>query len=288
MPYEVFGQVPSGETVKNLLTEITPKIQDNLTDSVYRRCFECLDITSLNTTDSADSITKFTRKVVDFPKHYPGIGNVASVCVYPNFVETAGLEIGNSYIPIASVAGGFPTSQTFLEVKMLEAAMAVEQGADEIDTVINLGEIMAGEYDVAGSEIALLRGEIGDGVSLKVILESGLLKNVGEVYKASVTAMRAGADFIKTSTGKSPVGATPEAAVCMCLAIKDFYKKTGTKVGFKASGGIRSAEEAATYYTIVENILGEEWLNPLLFRIGAAALANELLAAITGNEDKYF
>lgn len=286
--YAIFGKAPSNAAVKELLAEITPKIPANLTEAVYRRCFECLDITSLDTADSAESIAKFTRKVVELPKHYPGIGGVASICVYPNFVETVGLEIGNSEISIASVAGGFPSSQTFLEVKMLETAMAVEQGADEVDTVMNVGEIISGEYEVAGSEIALLRAEIGEGVTLKMILESGLLGEAELIYKASMTALGAGADFIKTSTGKSAVGATPEAAIIMCLAIKEFHRRTGSKAGFKAAGGIRTAGEAATYYTIVENILGSEWLNPALFRIGAASLANELLGAITDREERYF
>lgn len=286
--YEIFGEGPSIQTVKELLGGIVPKAAGNMNASIYRKCFNCLDITSLNTTDSVESITEFTTKVINLDKAYPEAGGVAAVCIYPNFVETAGLAIGNSDIAIASVAGGFPSSQTFIEVKILETAMAVEQGADEIDMVINVGEIMAGRYDTAGSEITLIREELGDDIILKVILESGIYKDTKILYKAAMTAMASGADFIKTSTGRSGTGATPEAAAVMCLAIKAFYEKTGKKIGLKASGGIHTAKEAVEYYTIVENILGEEWLTPALFRIGAAFLANDLLGAITGRSETYF
>lgn len=286
--YEIFGEGPSVQTVKELLDRITPKAAGNMNASIYRKCFNCLDITSLNTTDTVESITDFTTKVINLDKVYPEAGGVAAVCIYPNFVETVGLAIGNADIAIASVAGGFPSSQTFIEVKILETAMAVEQGADEIDMVINVGEIMAGRYDTAGSEIALIREELGDDIVLKVILESGIYKDTKILYKAAMIAMASGADFIKTSTGRSGTGATPEAAAVMCLAIKAFYKKTGKKIGFKASGGIHTAKEAVEYFTIVENILGKEWLTPALFRIGAAFLANDLLGAITGRNETYF
>jgi deoxyribose-phosphate aldolase len=188
---------------------------------------------------------------------------------------------------ITSVAGGFPSSQTFLEVKMLEVAMAIENGADEVDVVLNVGKILSEAYDEAANEIEVLREEAEE-ATLKVIIESGALATCDNIYKASLLAMAAGADFIKTSTGKIDVAATPEAAVVMCHAIRAYYEKTGRKVGFKAAGGIRSAADAVLYYIIVEQTLGAEWLTPDLFRIGASALANNILSAIEGKEIKYF
>ena len=216
------------------------------------------------------------------------IENVASVCVYPVFVETAVLVIADSGMTITSVAGGFPSSQTYLEVKMLETAMAVENGADEIDVVISLGEMLSGEYDLMGNEIETLRNEVGDDVVLKVILESGVLARPELIHRAAVIAMEAGADFIKTSTGKAAVSATPEAAVVMCMAIREFAERTGRRVGFKAAGGISTPQDAVLYYTIVERILGPQWLTPALFRIGASSLAGNLLNAIVGREENYF
>ena len=255
---------------------------------MYKRCFGCIDLTSLGATDSRRSIGEFTRKAIELPRHFPQAGSVASICVYPVFVETVGLAAGDSKMAITSVSGGFPSSQTYLEVKMLETAMAIENGADEIDIVISIGEMLDGEYDLAGNEIETLRAEIGDDAILKVILESGTLSDPELIHKAATIAMEAGADFIKTSTGKNGIAATPEAAVAMCLAISQFAKKTGRKVGFKAAGGISTAESAALYYSIVEEILGEEWLTPERFRIGASSLANNLLSEIEGREIKYF
>ena len=227
------------------------------------------------------------RRAAEFEMDYPHLQNVASICVYPPFVETVGLNIDGTPLRITSVAGGFPSSQTFLEVKMLEVAMAIENGADEVDIVVNVGKILTGAYDEAANEIEVLREE-SDGATLKVILETGALKSPEMIYNASLLAMAAGADFIKTSTGKIDVSATPEAAVVMCKAIKEYHDKTGRKVGFKAAGGVRTAEDAALYYTIVKEILGEEWLTTELFRIGASSAANNILSAIEGKEIKYF
>ena len=227
------------------------------------------------------------RRAAEFEMDCPHLQNVASICVYPPFVETVGLNIDGTPLRITSVAGGFPSSQTFLEVKMLEVAMAIENGADEVDIVVNVGKILSGAYDEAANEIEVLREE-SDGATLKVILETGALKSPEMIYNASLLAMAAGADFIKTSTGKIDVSATPEAAVVMCKAIKEYHDKTGRKVGFKAAGGVRTAEDAALYYTIVKEILGEEWLTTDLFRIGASSAANNILSAIEGKEIKYF
>lgn len=283
-----FGPAPTADEVSALLEKIGPQARRNCRTEVYKRCFGCIDLTSLGATDSRRSIGEFTRKAIELPRHFPQAGSVASICVYPVFVETVGLAAGDSKMAITSVSGGFPSSQTYLEVKMLETAMAIENGADEVDIVISIGEMLDGEYDLAGNEIETLRAEIGDDAILKVILESGTLSDPELIHKAATIAMEAGADFIKTSTGKNGIAATPEAAVAMCLAISQFAKKTGRKVGFKAAGGISTAESAALYYSIVEEILGEEWLTPERFRIGASSLANNLLSEIEGREIKYF
>lgn len=283
-----FGPAPTADEVSALLEKIGPQARRNCRTEVYKRCFGCIDLTSLGATDSRRSIGEFTRKAIELSRHFPEAGSVASICVYPVFVETVGLAAGDSKMAITSVSGGFPSSQTYLEVKMLETAMAIENGADEIDIVISIGEMLDGEYDLAGNEIETLRAEIGDDAILKVILESGTLSDRELIHKAATIAMEAGADFIKTSTGKNGIAATPEAAVPMCLAIRQFAEKTGRKVGFKAAGGISTAESAALYYSIVEEILGEEWLTPERFRIGASSLANNLLSEIEGREIKYF
>ncbi len=259
----------------------------NCNTEVYKLCFSCLDLTSLNSTDTVGRIQAFAAKAAEQRTHFPGVPDVASVCVYPNFVETVGIALGESPIAITSVAGCFPASQSFLEVKMLEVAMAAENGANEIDIVLNLGEFLAGGDNEAANEIEVLRAEIPDAV-LKVIIESGALKEPALIRRASLLAMLAGADFVKTSTGKMPVAATPEAAVTMCMAIKDFYDKTGTMVGFKAAGGVATPGDTALYYTIVQQILGPDWLTPEWFRIGASSAANNLISAIEGREVKYY
>ena len=254
---------------------------------MYKFCYSAIDLTTLSSCDSEQSVATFARRAAEFTLDYPHLPNVASICIYPPFVETVGLEIDATPLRITSVAGGFPSSQTFLEVKMLEVAMAIENGADEVDVVLNVGKMLSGALDEAANEIEVLREE-SEGATLKVILETGALCTPELIRQASLLAMHAGADFIKTSTGKITVAATPEAAVVMCHAIKDYYAKSGHKVGFKAAGGIRTAEDAVLYYTIVKEILGEEWLTTDLFRIGASSLANNLLSAIEGKEIQYY
>lgn len=276
------------ETVESLVREAKEKACGNFNSEVYKACYGCIDLTSLNVTDNVRKIEEFTRKVVEFGTKFPDMPNVASVCVYPNFIDTVGLAAGDSGLKITGVTGGFPASQTYLEVKMLETSMAVETGADEVDMVMNVGQMLAGDYEPMANEIELIKEEVGPEIVLKIIIESGALEDYGTIRRASLLAMMAGADFIKTSTGKIPVAATPEAAVVMCGAIKDYYAGTGRKVGFKAAGGIRTAEDAALYYTIVEMILGKEWLCPGLFRIGASSAANNIIGAITGKEITYY
>ena len=282
-----YDAAPTVEQVAQEVENLKAAAAANNTAEVYKFCFSAIDLTTLSPCDSEESVAAFARRAAEFALDYPEIPNVASICVYPPFVETVGLEIDATPLRITSVAGGFPSSQTFLEVKMLEVAMAVENGADEVDIVLNVGKMLSGSLDEAANEVEVLREE-SDGATLKVILETGALRTPELIRQASLLAMQAGADFIKTSTGKIDVAATPETAVVMCHAIKDYYAKSGRLVGFKAAGGIRTAEEAALYYTIVKEILGEEWLTPELFRIGASSLANNLLSAIEGEEIKYF
>ncbi len=243
----------------------------NYTESVYEFCRSVLDLTTLAVTDSEESVRALARKAIEMASHREreGGGHVASICVYPSFVETVGVVIDGTDMRITSVVGGFPASQTFLEVKVLETAMAIEHGADEVDVVMNVGKFLDGRYDEVRAELEVLRAET-TGVVLKVILETGVLKSPEQIRLAAMIAMESGADFIKTSTGKVDTNTTPEAAVVMCLAIREYHEKTGRKVGFKAAGGIRTPEDAALYYTIVQEILGSEWLTPQLFRIGAS------------------
>ncbi len=282
-----YAPAPTVGQVNAEVEKMRQLAQKNYNTDVYKFCYSSIDLTTLSCNDSVESVTKFATKAAEFYQAYPDVPNVASICVYPPFVETVGLAVDGTPMRITNVAGGFPSSQTFMEVKMLEVAMAVENGADEVDMVINVGKILSGAYDEAAAEIEVIRGEAED-ATLKVILETGALNEPHIIRSASLVAMAAGADFIKTSTGKIEVSATAEAAVVMCEAIRDYYDVTGCKVGFKAAGGIRSAEDAALYYTIVKEILGEEWLTPELFRIGASSLANNLLSAIEGKEVKYF
>ena len=282
-----YAPAPTVEEVAEKVAAARAAAKANETIDVYKVCYSTIDLTTLACTDSVESVTRFARRAAEFYIDYPHIPNVASICVYPPFVETVGLAVDGTPMRITSVSGGFPASQTFLEVKVLETAMAIENGADEIDIVINVGELLEGRLDEMASEIEVLREEASD-VVLKVIIESGALKTPELIRKASLLSMMAGTDFVKTSTGKIDVAATPEAAVVMCEAIRDYYEKTGRKVGFKAAGGVRTAEDAALYYTIVEQTLGKEWLSPELFRIGASSVANNLISAIEGKEIKYF
>lgn len=283
-----YGPAMNEQEVADFVAECRKKSVRNQNAEVYKLCYSTIDLTTLTEKDSVESVGKFVKKAVDFNTHYPNIPNVASICVFPLFVDVVGLGVEGTDIGVTSVAAGFPASQTFVEVKMLEVSMAVENGADEIDVVINVGQMLEGDYEPMTNEIAMLREEAGEDTVFKVIIESGALQTPELIRKASLLSMFAGADFVKTSTGKIPVAATPEAAVVMCTAIKDYYLKTGRKVGFKAAGGIRSAEEAALFYTIVEEILGKEWCTPALWRIGASSLANGLISAIEGKEVKYF
>lgn len=266
---------------------IEKKLDENDTIEVKKQLLHCIDITTLKCTDTEESVMKFTEKVNEFVDKYPDLENVSAICVYPNMAEIVHNTLEADNVKIACVSGGFPSSQTFMEVKVAETAMAIHTGAEEIDIVMPVGKFLCGDYEGMCDEIGELKNVCGE-KTLKVILETGVLRTASNIKKAAILAMYSGADFIKTSTGKEAISATPEAALVMCEAIKEYYKETGRKVGFKAAGGIDSVKKALAYYTIVKEVLGEEWLNNGLFRIGASRLANQLLADITNEENKFF
>jgi hypothetical protein len=266
---------------------IEKKVPENNTEEVKKFLFNCIDLTTLNTTDSDESVMRFTEKVNRFDDEFPDLKNVAAICVYPNFAQVVKDTLEVEGINIACVSGGFPSSQTFTEVKIAETAMALADGADEIDIVIPVGAFLSGDYETMCEEIMELK-ETCKEHHLKVILETGALKTASNIKKASILSMYSGADFIKTSTGKQQPAATPEAAYVMCQAIKEYYEQTGNKVGFKPAGGINTVNDALIYYTIVKEVLGKEWLSNELFRLGTSRLANLLLSEIKGKELKFF
>lgn len=266
---------------------IDKKVPENNTEEVKKFLFNCIDLTTLNTTDSDESVMRFTEKVNQFDNEFPDLKNVAAICVYPNFAQVVKDTLEVEGVNIACVSGGFPSSQTFTEIKIAETAMAVADGADEIDIVIPVGAFLNGDYETMCEEIMELK-ETCKEHHLKVILETGALKTASNIKKASILSMYSGADFIKTSTGKQQPAATPEAAYVMCQAIKEYHEQTGNKIGFKPAGGINSVNDALIYYTIVKEILGEEWLSNKLFRLETSRLANLLLSEIKGEELKFF
>lgn len=266
---------------------IEKKVPENNTEDVKKFLFNCIDLTTLNTTDSDESVMRFTEKVNKFDDEFPDLENVAAICVYPNFAAIVKNTLEVDGVNIACVSGGFPSSQTFIEVKVAETALAIADGADEIDIVISVGAFLSGDYETMCDEIQELKAACKEH-HLKVILETGALKSAANIKKASILSMYSGADFIKTSTGKQQPAATPEAAYVMCEAIREYYQKTGNKIGFKPAGGINTVNDAIVYYTIVKELLGEEWLNNQLFRLGTSRLANLLLSDIKGEEIKFF
>ena len=256
---------------------IAEKSEENNSVEVIREIYSCIDLTTLNTTDTREDIWQFTDKVNKFEGSNPLMKNVAAICVFPNLVKTV-KESLTADVKIASVCAGFPSSQTFIEVKIAETALAIADGADEIDIVLNLGLFLNDDIEELCEEIDEIK-EACHGAKLKVILETGALETVEKINNASVLALYSGADFLKTSTGKVYSGASLEAAYVMCVAIKDYYKKTGIKKGIKISGGVSTVQDAINYYTIVKETLGKEWCNQELFRIGTSRLANTLLEA---------
>ena len=272
------------EAVQKIIAE---KVHENDTADVKKFLFGSIELTTLKTTDSDVSVMAFTEKVNQFDQQYPDIPHVATICVYPCFAEVAKDTLEVEGVNIACVSGSFPSSQALLEVKTIETALAIKDGADEIDMVMPVGKFLQGDYEGVSDEIQEMKAVCGDH-ALKVILETGDLVTASNIKKASILAMYAGADYIKTSTGKEKISATPEAAYVMCQAIKEYYDETGIQIGFKPAGGINTVMDAITYYTIVKEVLGEKWLTNKWLRLGTSRLANLLLSEIEGSEVKFF
>lgn len=275
--------------VKAAMTKlIAEKVPENDTLDVKKFLFGSIELTTLKTTDSDESVMAFTERVNQFDAQYPDLPHVATICVYPCFARTVSETLEVEGVELACVSGSFPSSQALIEVKVAETALAVKDGATEIDIVMPVGKFLAGDYDTVCEEISELKNVCGENVAMKVILETGDLVTSSNIKKASVLSMYAGADYIKTSTGKEKISATPEAAYVMCQAIKEYYDETGIQIGFKPAGGINTVTDALTYYTIVKEVLGEKWLTNKWLRLGTSRLANLLLSEIEGQEVKFF
>lgn len=272
------------EAVKKIIAE---RVLENDTPEVKKFLMGSMELTTLKTTDSDVSVMAFTERVNQFENAYPDLPHVATICVYPCFAEVVKDTLEVEGVEIACVSGSFPSSQALLEVKVAETALAIKDGATEIDIVMSVGKFLSGDYETVCDEISELKQVCGD-KKMKVILETGCLKTAENIKKASLLAMYAGADYIKTSTGKESPAATPEAAYVMCQAIKEYYEETGIQIGFKPAGGLNTVMDAIIYYTIVKEVLGEKWLTNQWLRLGTSRLANLLLSEVTGEETKFF
>lgn len=267
---------------------IAEKVPENDTMDVKRFLFGSIELTTLKTTDSDTSVLAFTERVNDFDNEYPDLPHVATICVYPCFAKTVSESLEVDGVEIACVSGSFPSSQARIEVKVAETSLAVADGATEIDIVMPVGKFLSGDYEGVCEDISELKAACGENVPMKVILETGAIKTASNIKKASILSMYAGADYIKTSTGKLEPAATPEAAYVMCQAIKEYYDETGIQIGFKPAGGINTVMDAIIYYTIVKEVLGEKWLTNKWLRLGTSRLANMLLSELKGEQIKFF
>ena len=275
------------EIAKKVAQIIAEKVPENDTLEVKKFLLGSVELTTLKTTDSEESVLKFTERVNDFDNTYPDLPHVATICVYPCFASIVSQSLEVEGVEVACVSGSFPSSQACIEVKTVETALAVRDGATEIDIVMSVGKFLSGDYETVCDEISELKAVCGE-KKMKVILETGLLGSAENIKKASILAMYAGADYIKTSTGKEKPAATPEAAYVMCQAIKEYYDKTGIQIGFKPAGGLNTVHDAIVYYTIVKEVLGEKWLTNQYLRLGTSRLANLLLSEVVGEEVKLF
>lgn len=278
---------PSESEISRGLKKVASQIPSDPGKHLLMKILNSIDLTSLNASDYKSNIIRLTGTVNSFQGRFSNIPNVAAICVYPNFVPVVKEKLTAKSVKIAAVAGSFPTSQTFRIIKVAECKLAVDAGADEIDIVIPLGAFLGNDYAYVAEEIQEIKEAVGER-QLKVIVESGLLGSAEQIFRASMIAMDAGADFIKTSTGKFNISATPEAAYVMCRAISDFYSETGIKVGFKAAGGISTVADSLLYFHIMDECLGAEWQDNKYFRIGASRLANNILSEIAGERHEYF
>lgn len=278
----------SDEEVRDAVRKIiAEKVHENDNLEVKKFLMGSVELTTLKTTDSEDSVLAFTERVNQFDEQYPELPHVATICVYPCFAKTVSETLEVDGVEIACVSGSFPSSQALIEVKVAETALAIKDGATEIDIVMPVGKFLSGNYEEVADEISELKNVCGE-KKMKVILETGCLKTAANIKKASILSMYAGADYIKTSTGKLEPAATPEAAYVMCQAIKEYYDKTGIQIGFKPAGGLNTVMDAITMYTIVKEVLGEKWLTNQWFRMGTSRLANLLLNEVVGHETKFF
>ena len=273
------------EAVKKIIAE---KVHENDTPEVKKFLMGSVELTTLKTTDSETSVLAFTEKVNQFEEAYPTLPHVATICVYPKFAKVVSETLEVEGVEVACVSGSFPSSQSLIEVKTIETQLAVKDGATEIDIVMNVGAFLDGDYETVADEVQQQKEACGEDVAMKVILETGCLKTAKNIKTASLISMYAGADYIKTSTGKLEPAATPEAAYVMCQAIKEYYDETGIQIGFKPAGGLNSVMDALIYYTIVKEVLGEKWLTNQWFRMGTSRLANMLLSEVVGEEVKFF
>ena len=273
--------------VASEVAKIVEKAPQYASPEVYKFLLNSIDLPTLSTEDSERSVAKFTNRVNDFDAEYPQYGHVAAICVYSNFAEVVKDHLDVEGVDVCVVAGCFPSSQTFTAVKVADVALAVASGAQEVDVVLNIGMFLDENYEELCDELIELKNTAKD-AKLKVILETGCLKTAAAIKRASILSMYCDADFIKTSTGKIYKGASLVAAYVMCQCIKEYYEKTGRKVGFKAAGGVRTTEDALNYYAVVKEVLGDEWLNQDLFRLGASSLANAVLSSLEGKEVKFF
>ena len=272
------------DAVRKIIAE---KVHENDNLEVKKFLMGSVELTTLKTTDSEDSVLAFTERVNQFDEQYPELPHVATICVYPCFAKTVSETLEVDGVEIACVSGSFPSSQALIEVKVAETALAIKDGATEIDIVMPVGKFLSGNYEEVADEISELKNVCGE-KKMKVILETGCLKTAANIKKASILSMYAGADYIKTSTGKLEPAAPPEAAYVMCQAIKEYYDKTGIQIGFKPAGGLNTVMDAITMYTIVKEVLGEKWLTNQWFRMGTSRLANLLLSEVVGHETKFF
>ena len=272
------------EAVKKIIAE---KVHENDTPEVKKFLMGSVELTTLKTTDSDESVLAFTERVNQFEEAYPDLPHVATICVYPRFAKVVSETLEVEGVEVACVSGSFPSSQALIEVKTIETSLAVKDGATEIDMVLSVGAFLSGDYETCADEIQQMKEACGD-KKMKVILETGCLKTAANIKTASIISMYAGADYIKTSTGKEQPAATPEAAYVMCQAIKEYYDETGIQIGFKPAGGLNSVMDALIYYTIVKEVLGEKWLTNQWFRMGTSRLANLLLSEVIGKETKFF
>jgi len=268
-------------------TLIATKVMENDTPEVKRFLMGSVELTTLKTTDSEESVMAFTERVNKFEEEYPDLPHVATICVYPCFAKTVSQTLEVEGVEVACVSGSFPSSQALIEVKVAETALAVKDGATEIDIVMPVGKFLSGDFEGVSDDIQEMKQACGE-VPMKVILETGCLRTAKNIKTASVLAMYSGADYIKTSTGKLEPAATPEAAYVMCQAIKEYYQQTGIQIGFKPAGGLNTVMDALIYYTIVKEVLGPEWLTNRWFRLGTSRLANLLLSEVKGEETKFF